>query len=50
MNADGSGRRRLVRGWSPAWSPDGRQLAFLRGGTSSTDIYVVNADGTGPRG
>ncbi len=29
----------------PAWSPDGRRLAFGRGGV----IHVVNADGTGLR-
>ena len=33
----------------PAWSPDGRSIAFasLRGGTSH--VYVMDADGTGTR-
>lgn len=31
---------------SPAWSPDGRQLAFIR---SSFRIYVMNADGSNLR-
>src|SRR3990170_1661592 len=35
---------------SPAWSPDGRRIAFLRyGGDWYADIYVVNADGSGER-
>ena len=49
MNADGSGQRRLTGGTadfeeSPAWSPDGRKIAFVRDG-----VYVVNADGSGER-
>ncbi len=48
MNADGSGVRRLTHGasGSPAWSPDGRRIAF-RGDKS--DIYVVDVDGSGQR-
>jgi Tol biopolymer transport system component len=56
MNADGSGRRTLARGvWdsAPAWSPDGRRLAFVRGvgppSTATSEIYVVNADGSAER-
>ena len=35
----------------PSWSRDGRQLAFLVGGTraESAGVFVVNADGTGRR-
>ncbi len=38
MAADGSGRRRLLDGnedVSPAWSPGGDQIAFVRGGGST---------------
>ena len=56
VNADGSNRRQVARyavGSNPAWSPDGRRIAFRRsigppvGG--SADLYVVNADGSGLR-
>jgi Tol biopolymer transport system component len=35
--------------WSPVWSPDDKQIAFsgTRGGI--TDLYIVNADGSGMR-
>jgi Tol biopolymer transport system component len=51
MNPDGSDRRCLVDtagvDISPAWSPDGRWVAFV-GGTAEEqrDVYVVRADGT----
>jgi Tol biopolymer transport system component len=42
-NADGSFRLRVARiGGSPAWSPDGRTIAFSSGGK----IYLMNADGS----
>ncbi len=35
----------------PAWSPDGRRVAFLRAdlsyGSISADVYVIDADGSG---
>ncbi len=59
MNEDGSNLRRVIptltfaRAEAPAWSPDGRQLAFLgmpRVVSSPADaalaIYVMNADGS----
>ena len=49
VNADGSGKRRLTPTAlfsDPAWSPNGRSLAFARhpGG-----VFVINADGSGER-
>lgn len=45
VGADGTGRKRLAAGCSPAWSPDSRQVAFVTGHELST----VNHDGTGLR-
>jgi hypothetical protein len=43
-NEDGSAVTRLVAGWRPAWSRDGRQIAFEAGA-----IFVINVDGSGLR-
>ena len=46
VNADGSFRLRLARaGSAPAWSPDGRTIAFFSG----VKVYLMNADGSGHR-
>ena len=51
MRTDGSNRTLLVgRGFNddPDWSPDGSQIAFFRApGRDRSDIFVVNADGSG---
>ncbi|HXF98583.1 MAG TPA: hypothetical protein VNJ46_08230 [Gaiellaceae bacterium] len=62
MNADGSAQTRLSeeRGdpatlaglWfqlDPAWSPDGRRIAFASRRAGTFDLYVMRADGTGTR-
>jgi hypothetical protein len=43
MNADGGGGKLLAQGETPAFSPDGRRIAFER----DFRIYVMNADGSG---
>jgi TolB protein len=49
MNADGSGERKLTSGGNPAWSPDGRRIAFTDDRDGNAGIYVINADGTEQR-
>lgn len=53
MKPDGTDRRCLVDtdgpdSW-PAWSPDGRWLAFVGGADGVDQLFLVRADGTGLR-
>jgi Tol biopolymer transport system component len=45
INADGSGLRRLTDGLDPAWSPDGKKVAFARW-RDPRGIYVIDQDGS----
>lgn len=54
VDADGSKRRRLtfdgLEKFAPAWSPDGRKIAYAASsGETTTDIFVIDADGTNKR-
>ena len=35
--------------FAPAWSPDGRRIAFASGRDGNFEIYVINADGSRQR-
>jgi TolB protein len=53
-NADGSDVRVIAGGsttaWNPAWSPDGRRIAYTYGdSTGVLQVHVVNPDGSGDR-
>ena len=61
MNADGTGATRLTQTpaalpgqqfvWSlhPTWSADGRQIAYASTASGSTQIWIMNSDGTDQR-
>jgi len=54
MTATGADRRRLTSGsryssYDPAYSPDGKRIAFVRADKASPDIWTMNADGTHKR-
>ena len=54
MNIDGSGQQRLTttegQASNPSMSPDGSKIAydFSAGRGSGREIYIINADGSGP--
>jgi Tol biopolymer transport system component len=51
LNADGSAVSWLTTDagstYTPTWSPDGTRIAFRSDRDGSSDIYVINVDGTG---
>jgi Tol biopolymer transport system component len=51
IDADGSGATNVsndpAADTDPVWSPDGTRIAFVRAGEGHTNIWVMNADGTG---
>jgi TolB protein len=50
INIDGSGQTRLTyntaQDGAPAWSPDGKRIAFLSKRDGDHEIYVMNIDGS----
>src|SRR3954464_3197028 len=53
VDADGSNPRRLTvnvaPGFSPRWSPDGKQIAFTSNRTGNNDVFVIPATGGEPK-
>ena len=51
---DGGNQRRLTHSrkaddFSPAYSPDGRKILYVRRHRGDADIWIMNANGSGPR-
>ncbi len=50
MNFDGNGQTRLTTNqdddWSPAWSPNSREITFVSNRDQNFEVYVMNADGS----
>jgi hypothetical protein len=42
MNADGTGLVRLTNGTQPAWSPDGKKIAFTSDRLGKNEIFTMN--------
>ncbi len=53
MSPDGKNKKQLTSGqteyWMPAWSPDGKKIAYVSRLSNGMNIYVMNADGTNPQ-
>jgi Tol biopolymer transport system component len=54
IRPDGTGRHRALDNddayqATPDWSPDGTQLLFTRGNGTASNLWIMNADGTGGR-
>lgn len=52
MSADGTAKTTLtgtlpVSAQDPAWTPDGSQIVFAGENEGDSDLYLINADGTG---
>ena len=46
---DGRMARLAAAEVAPAWSPDGRKIAFVSDRDGTYEVYVMNADGSGQR-
>ncbi|HEY3050086.1 MAG TPA: lysyl oxidase family protein [Gaiellaceae bacterium] len=49
VNADGRNERLLTAGSSPSWAAKGGRIAFVRNGSATANVYVIDANGHGLR-
>ena len=45
MEADGANAKRLAKGRSPEWSPDGQHIAFVSRQEDIEGIFIMDRDG-----
>jgi predicted Ser/Thr protein kinase len=48
ITVDGSQQSRLAEGKEPAYSPDGRWIAYTSKRDGNLEVYIANADGSNP--
>ena len=48
-NCNCSAGAEIPRSFQPDWSPNGRQIAFVRRTGAQSDIFVMNRDGSSQR-
>jgi TolB protein len=50
VRPDGTHLRHLQRGFTPVWSPDGRQIAYAAGAIGESEgLFIMDRDGTNAR-
>lgn len=48
-NADGTNQTELANGSNPVWSKNGEQIAYISGDGETSDIFLINSDGSNQR-
>jgi hypothetical protein len=47
INPNGSGKTKVTRGYDPAYSPDGKRIAYAASDGNDAEIYTINVGGGG---